>query len=244
MTKNNITDSATGFKAGLMHGLPIGMGYLSVSFSFGVMAVSSGLFWWQAVLISLLNVTSAGQVAGVNFMTTSGRIIELVLSQLVINMRYSLMGISLSQKADKSVNKLARIFLSFAITDEIFGVASSHDSFGRKYLFGLQCLPIVGWVAGTLFGSLLGSVMPQILTDSLSIGIYGMFIAIVLPVARKESKIAFISIIAIILSCVFAYVKALSFISGGLAVIISAVIAAAIGAFVMPLEKKEEKADA
>ena len=223
-----------------MHGLPIGMGYLSVSFSFGVLAISMGLSWWQAILISLTNVTSAGQVAGLGIMSASGGLIEMAVSQLVINVRYSLMSISLSQKADSSVNWLSRIFLSFGITDEIFGVAMGHgDSFSRKYFAGLMVLPIFGWTLGTALGALIGSVLPAFLIDSLSIGIYGMFIAIVLPATRKSKAVMIVSIISCCLSTIIYYVPFLrENISSGFAIIICAVIAALIGAIFMPVKKE------
>ena len=239
------SNNPRGFKAGLMHGLPIGMGYLSVSFSFGVLAVSLGLSWWQAVLVSLANVTSAGQVAGIGIMAASGSLIEMAVSQIVINVRYSLMSISLSQKADSSVNRLSRFLLSFGITDEIFGVAmGSGDSFGRRYFAGLMVLPIFSWVLGSFLGAVIGSVLPKVLVESLSIGIYGMFIAIVLPVCRKDKRVAIVSAIAVGISVLLYYVKFFSFISGGFAAIISAVVAALIGAIFLPSSEKEEKADA
>ncbi|MBO7425591.1 MAG: AzlC family ABC transporter permease [Clostridiales bacterium] len=234
-----------GFKAGLIHGLPIGMGYLPVSFSFGVLAISMGLSWWQAVLVSLTNVTSAGQVAGIGIMAAGGGLLEMVVSQMVVNVRYSLMSISLSQRADSSVNRLSRFLLSFGITDEIFGVASgSGDSFGRRYFLGLMSIPIFSWVLGTFLGAVIGSVLPQFLVDSLSIGIYGMFIAIVLPVCRKDKRIAIVSAIAVAISLLLYYVKFFSFISGGFAAIISAVVAALFGAFFLPSSKKEDAANA
>lgn len=224
-----------------MHGLPIGMGYLSVSFSFGVLAISMGLNWWQALLISVTNVTSAGQVAGLGIMTAAGGLIEMAVSQLVINVRYSLMSISLSQKADSTVTRFARVFLAFGITDEIFGVASgSGKSFSRRYFMGLMVLPLLGWFLGTFLGAVIGSVLPQILIDSLSIGIYGMFIAIVLPVARKDKRIAITAAIAVAFSVLFYYVPFFSFLSGGFASVISAVIAALIGTIFLPLDQKED----
>ncbi|MCR5617446.1 MAG: AzlC family ABC transporter permease [Clostridiales bacterium] len=234
-----------GFKAGLLHGLPIGMGYLSVSFSFGVLAISLGLNWWQAVLISITNLTSAGQVAGLGIMTSAGGLIEMAVSQLVINIRYSLMSISLSQKADSSMNLPSRMLLSFGITDEIFGVASgSGESFSRRYFTGLIVLPVIGWTLGTFLGAVIGSVLPQILIDSFSICIYGMFIAIVLPVCRKDRRIALVSALAISFSVLFYYVGFFDFLSGGFASVLSAVIAALIGAIFLPSSKKEADQDA
>ena len=160
------------FRKGLSDGLAIGLGYLSVSFSFGIMAVTSGLSWWQAVLVSLTNLTSAGQVAGVGIMAAGGSLIEMAVATFIINLRYSLMGIALSQKTDESMNTPARLFTGFFITDEIFGVASGTDHpVSRAYMTGIGILPVAGWTLGTLLGAVLGNVLPAIVTNALSIGI-------------------------------------------------------------------------
>ena len=186
------TESFNGYTMGegVRDGLPIGLGYLSVSFSFGILAVSKGLSWIQAGLISLTNITSAGQVAGLGIMTAAGGIIAMIISQIVINLRYSLMGIALSQKADRTMTPLLRMLLAYGITDEIFGVAVSKKyEFGARYFFGLTVLPVAGWVAGTVIGALLGQVFPDFLTNALAIGIYGMFVSIVLPKAKHDKVI-------------------------------------------------------
>lgn len=233
------------FKSGFNDGLAIGLGYLSVSFSFGIMAVAQGLSWWQAVMVSLFNLTSAGQVAAVGIMgnaaaySLSGGMIEMAISTLVINLRYSLMGISLSQKTDETMTTPARLVTGFAITDEIFGVASSKESVSRNYMLGLAVLPIVGWTLGTLLGAVCGNILPDIVTNSLAIGIYGMFVAIVLPVARKNKSIALVSIIAIVLSIICWYVPFLKeHISSGFAIIICAIVAALVGVFLTPVESE------
>lgn len=224
------------FREGFKDGLAIGLGYLSVSFSFGILAVSSGLSWWQAVLISLSCLTSAGQVAGVGIMSVSGGLVEMAVAQLVINLRYSLMSISLSQKADKTLNTPSRLITSFFITDEIFGVASGKDRpVGRSYMLGLAILPTLGWSLGTLLGAVCGNILPDMVTESLAIGIYGMFVAIVIPASRKEKNIALVSFISVILSTVFYFTPALhDHISSGFTIIICAVTAALIGVFSMP----------
>ncbi|MBR4555844.1 MAG: AzlC family ABC transporter permease [Clostridiales bacterium] len=215
---------------GVKDGLPIGLGYLSVSFTFGILAVSKGLSWLQASIISLTNITSAGQVAGLNIMVTAGGLIAMIISQIVINLRYSLMGIALSQKADKTMTPLLRILLAYGITDEIFGVAvSKKHEFGARYFFGLTILPIIGWVAGTTVGAILGRVFPDFLTNALAIGIYGMFVSIVLPKAKHDKVILSGSLISCILSCVLFYTPFLAeHVSGGFAIIISAVVSAII----------------
>ncbi len=229
----------TGFKGytlgeGVRDGLPIGLGYLSVSFTFGILAVSKGLSWIQAGLISLFNVTSAGQVAGLGIMTTAGGILAMIISQIVINLRYSLMGISLSQKADRSMTPLLRILLAYGITDEIFGVAVSKKyEFGARYFFGLTVLPVLGWVAGTVIGALLGQVFPPFLTNALAIGIYGMFVSIVMPKAKHDKVILTSSLLSCIVSVLLFYIPFLSaHITSGFAIIIAAVAAALTGVIV------------
>ena len=219
---------------GVKDGLPIGLGYLSVSFTFGILAVTKGLSWIQAGLISLTNITSAGQVAGLEIMVTAGGIIAMIISQLVINLRYSLMGISLSQKADSTMTPLLRVLLAFAITDEIFGVAvSKKHEFGARYFFGLTILPVIGWVAGTVVGAVLGQIFPPFLTNALAIGIYGMFVSIVLPKAKHDKVILNGSLFACIISCLFFYIPVLSaHVSQGFAIIIAAVVSALVSVFV------------
>ena len=227
------TDNGYTLGEGVRDGLPIGLGYLSVSFTFGILAVSKGLSWIQAGLISLFNVTSAGQVAGLGIMTTAGGILAMIISQIVINLRYSLMGIALSQKADKSMTPLLRAILAFAITDEIFGVAvSKKNEFGARYFFGLTLLPVAGWVAGTVIGAILGQVFPPFLTNALAIGIYGMFVSIVMPKAKHDKVILASSVLACIVSCIFFYAPVLSKnVSQGFAIIIAAVVSALAGVF-------------
>ena len=248
--KDNInTDVPAGsnggtFREGVMDGLAIGLGYLSVSFSFGIMAVASGLSWWQAVLVSATNITSAGQVAGVGIMAASGGLIEMMVSQIVINLRYSLMAISLSQKTDKSMTFLIRALLAYGLTDEIFGVSVSKDhKIGSKYFFGITVLPVIGWILGTLLGAVLGGIFPEFLTNALAVGIYGMFISIVVPKAKHDRVILICVLISCAISCLFFYVPWLkAHVTSGFAIIIAAVIAALIGVFCFPHEEKSKEA--
>ncbi len=229
------------WRRGLHDGLAIGLGYLSVSFSFGIMAVNSGLSWWQAILISLTNLTSAGQVAGVGIMSASGGLIEMAVTQFIINLRYSLMGISLSQKTDDSMTLPKRLIDSFFITDEIFGVACMSDKVTFGYLTGLAVLPVAGWTTGTALGAVLGNILPSIVTNSLAIGIYGMFAAIVLPVCRRSKIIAVSCGISVMLALIFRYVPFLNeHVSSGFAIIICAVAAALAGVFMTPPDTEQQ----
>ena len=229
------------FRKGLLDGLPIGLGYLSVSFAFGIFAVNSGLSAAEASLISMTCMTSAGQLAAVPIMTGGGSVLELIVSQLVINLRYSLMSISLSQKLGPDVGTADRFAVAFFNTDEIFAVASSQPGLvSRRYLYGLGVLPWVGWAGGTIAGALAGNILPAIVTDALGVAIYGMFIAIVVPVAKSEKSVACCVLLAVILSCLFAAVPALRLIPGGFTVILCALAASAVMALIAPVEVEVE----
>lgn len=224
------------FRKGITDGLPICFGYLSVSFAFGIFAVANGISALEALIISMTNVTSAGQLAAVPIIAGGGTLAELALSQLVINLRYSLMSVSLSQRLGPSVSFADRFWISFMNTDEIFAVASSRpDPVGKKYMAGLALTPFLGWSTGTAAGALMGDVLPELVTDALGIAIYAMFIAIVVPDAKKSAPVALCAAAAAVISCLFRFVPALSSVPGGFVVIICAVTAAAAAAALAPV---------
>ena len=228
------------FSKGLHDGIPICLGYLSVAFAFGIFASGSGLTVFETVLISMTNVTSAGQLAAVPIIASGGTLIELAVTQLVINLRYALMSISLSQKLDSKVNIIDRLIISFVNTDEVFAVASSKDSLcSKSYMYGLIITPYVGWSVGTLLGAAAGNILPHIIISALGIAIYGMFIAIIVPQAKKNRKTALCILTAIALSCDFRYIPVLNTVSQGFVIIICAVAASAVFAFIAPIDTKE-----
>ncbi len=228
------------FRKGLKDGIPICLGYFSVSFAFGIFAIENGLTVFQATIISLTNLTSAGQLAGVPIIM-GGTLPELALSQLIINSRYSLMSVSLSQKFSHKVKLKDKLLISYGNTDEIFAVAvSQKGEIGKRYMLGLMLLPIIGWTSGTLIGAVAGNILPAMVTAALGLAIYGMFVAIVVPVAKKEKATAICVAIAIALSCAFKYIPLLSKVPTGFTVIICSVIAAAILAVVAPIKTEEE----
>ena len=225
-------------KEGLKDGIPIALGYFSVSFTFGMLAVNSGMAPLHAVLISLFNLTSAGQFAGLNVILSGASLLEMALTQLVINMRYALMSLSLSQKFDSCVKTRHRLLIAYGNTDEIFAVASSkRGSVGQYYMYGLILLPVLGWVGGTLTGAIASTVMPAFVRSALGVALYGMFIAIVVPPAKKESTVVFI---ALALSSMFYYLPVLKQVSGGFMIIICTLLAAGIGAVLFPIKEGEE----
>lgn len=226
------------FQRGLRAGVPIGLGYLSVSFTFGIMAVSYGLAWWQAVLISATTITSAGQFAGIGVMQTPGQYIEMLVSQLTINIRYSFMSVSLSQKTDSSFKGIYRWLLGFMMTDEVFAVASMEKEVKRSFFAGLAAVPFLGWTLGTLIGALLGNILPDSLMSALSLAIYGMFAAIVVPEMKKAKEVGIVVVLALAGSCLFYYLPVLKEISSGIAVSVCAILAAAAGALLFPVEEQ------
>ena len=232
------------FIQGIRDGIPICLGYLSVSFAFGIFAVDCGLNIWEALLISMSCVTSAGQLAGVPIIATGGSFLELAATQLIINLRYSLMSVSLSQKLGKSVKMADRFAISFVNTDEVFAVSSGKsEAVGKKYMYGLILTPYFGWSIGTLLGAVAGNILPAIVISALGIAIYGMFVAIVIPQAKREKAVALCVTVAIALGCIFSYVPALTKVSSGFVIIICSVFASALFAFIAPLppEKNAEE---
>lgn len=231
----------SGFKKGLKDGIPIALGYLSVSFTFGLQGVNGGLGWWETVLISLCNLTSAGQFAGLDIMLSgSGFWLEMACTQLVINLRYALMSLSLSQKTDESVSGLHRWLIGFGITDEIFVVAMGNEgSVCARYLYGLISLPVVGWSLGTLLGAAAGKILPEIIISALSIAIYGMFLAIIIPPAKKNRAIMAAAVVAALLSCAFRWIPVLNRVSSGFVIIICTVVSSAVIALLFPVKEEE-----
>lgn len=230
------------FRHGLRDGVPICLGYFAVSFAFGIFATGAGLSIWEAVLLSMTNVTSAGQLAAVPIIATGGSLIELAVTQLVINLRYALMSLSLSQRLAPAVRLLDRFTVSFVNTDEVFAVSSAQpEPLGPRYLYGLILTPYLGWTSGTLVGAVAGNLLPPFVISALGIAIYGMFIAIIIPVAKESRPTALCILVAVVMSCAFYYIPALSFVSGGFAVIICAVLASALLAWLapIPVEKGE-----
>lgn len=233
------------FMEGLKDGLPICLGYLPVSFTFGMMAAENGLPVWVAILISLTNFTSAGQFAGTELILTGGLYVEIAITTFVINIRYMLMSLSLSQKIDPKMTMPQRCLLSFGNTDEIFAVAMQQKgAVYTSYLAGLMLLPYLGWAGGTLMGSVATELLPAALRSALGIAIYGMFIAIVVPPAKKVRSIAVTALIAIALSCLFRWTPGLRQLSSGWVIIICAVGASAFAAYRWPVDEDDGEQEA
>ncbi len=237
--------SNNSFRKGIRDGLPICFGYLSVSFAFGIFSVGMGLSIAETILISMFNLTSAGQLAAVPIIATGGGFLELISTQLIINLRYALMSVSLSQKMDTGVRVRDRLVISFANTDEVFAVASANaGEVGRRYMYGLIITPFLGWTLGTALGALAGNILPVSVVSALGIAIYAMFVAIVVPVVRNSLGVALCALAAIGISTLFYYLPALSEVPSGFVIIIAAVVSATVLAIFKPIEDREDTADA
>ena len=227
------------YRNGVSRGLPVGMGYFSVSFGFGAMAVSQGLSTMDATLISLTNLTSAGQFAGLTVIVAMATLWEMVLTQLIINSRYALMSLALSQRMGQRIGVLPRLIIAFFNTDEIFALAMARkEPLTVPFMLGLGTLPIVGWTTGTLCGALAGSVLPASIQAALGVMLYGMFVAIVVPPAKQNKPVLICVVLAMVFSTLFTIVPLLQQTSAGIAIVICTVAAAAICAWLFPISEE------
>ena len=230
------------FLAGMKAGMPVCVGYFSVSFGFGAMAIAQGLSVWNAILISATNLTSAGQFAGLTVIATGAAIIEMILTQLVINSRYALMSLALGQKFGPSVGTGRRLACAFFNTDEVFALGMAREGkLTASFFVGAGTVAASGWTCGTAVGALAGSLLPLSVRAALGVLLYGMFIAIVVPQAREEKPILLSVVLALVLSCLFAWVPGLKEVSAGLAIVICTVAAAAICALVCPIDQEVQE---
>ena len=226
------------FRKGIAGGIPIALGYFAVSFTFGIAAVKAGIGPLTAALISLTNVTSAGQFAGLTIIIASGSLWEMALSQLIINLRYSLMSLSISQKLAPTLPLWHRFLMAFGMTDEIFGISAvQKDPLAPSFMYGAMAVAIPGWVLGTLVGGLAGTLLPAFLLSALGVAIYGMFLAIIIPPAKKDPAVFLVLILAMSLSCLFKFLPLLNQVSSGFVIIIVTVAVAGLMAWLKPIEE-------
>lgn len=234
--------SSLTFRDGLKSGLPIAVAYFSVSFGFGIQAAQASLSPLTAALISLTNVTSAGQLAGLTIIAAGGSLVELMLAEFIINIRYALMSVSLTQKLDDSFSTLPRLLCSFSMTDELYAMAASNRGcIGKWYFYGLMTLPVPAWVLGTWLGAAAGTVLPRALNAAMGCALYAMFLAIILPPSTKSRAVALCVGVSAILSCGLAWLPCFSFITPGFSVVLCALLAAVPTAYFFPLKDEDEE---
>ncbi|MBR4767487.1 MAG: AzlC family ABC transporter permease [Lachnospiraceae bacterium] len=221
-------------------GLPIGLGYFAVSLAVGIMARRAGVHWWQGALMSALTNASAGEYAGLQVMLEDSGIIMMILMTVVASARYFLMSSALSQHLDPKLSTMHRLLIAFDLTDETFGVEIAEQGYVQPvFCYGLFILPILGWSSGTAVGILMGELLPESIVNALSVALYGMFIAIIIPPAKKNKAVAIGVIASFALSFLASRLPGISDLSSGVRTIILTVIITAAISFLFP--RKEEK---
>lgn len=235
-------ENAICFKKGMQHGIPISLGYLAVSFALGIAAKNAGMTAFQATLTSMLVNASAGQFAGFNLVAAQASYLEMALMILVTNARYLLMSCALSQKLSPDTKFYHRLLIGFDVTDEIFGVSMAYPGkLNPFYTYGVIVVALPGWALGTCFGVLCGNVLPANVVSALSVGLYGMFLAIIIPPARKNKIIACLIVISMLASFLFAKLPVLSSISSGMRIIILTVVISGIAAVLFPVSEEDKE---
>ncbi len=225
------------FIKGLKDGIPICLGYFAVSFAFGIQAADINLSPFQAGLLSLMNVTSAGQFAGLTVIATAGSYIEMAVLQAIVNLRYLLMSAALSQKLKPETSTLHRMCIAYGVTDEIFGISVLREgTLSPFYSYGATVVSVFGWVSGTVTGASAGAVLPQRLISALGIALYGMFLAIIIPPARERRPVMITVVAGMVLATVFTYAPLLGSLSSGMRIIIVTVVVAGLAAHIWPVE--------
>lgn len=198
----------------------------------------TGTEHFQSVLISALNLTSAGQFAGLTVLTTGAAIMELILTQLVINSRYALMSMALGQRLGPEATVPRRMAAAFFNTDEVFALGMTRQGkLTVSYFTGAGTVAAIGWISGTALGAVAGSLLPVAVRTAMSTLLYGMFVAIVIPQARQEKPLAICILMALVFRCLFVWLPLLKTVSAGLAIVLCTVAAAAVCALLFPVEE-------
>ncbi len=227
------------FKNGVKNGIPIFIGYLAVSFSFGIAAKNIGLSVFQGAFMSASNLTSAGQFASLGLIAAASSYFEMAVTQFVINLRYCLMSCALSQKLSESTAFFHRFIMAAGISDEIFGISySAEGHLNPFYTYGLMTAAVPGWVLGTILGIASGNILPDRIMSSLSIALYSMFIAVIIPPTRKNKILKGIVILSMLLSFIFYYIPVLNNLSQGFKIIILTAVIAGGAAVLFPIKEE------
>lgn len=233
-------DHKIDFYLGFKKGMPIALGYIPVSFTFGLMAVTGGIPIWLTIFISLSNLTSAGQFAGVGLIITGASYFEIGVTTFVINIRYMLMSLALSQKIDQSIGTLHRCIMGFGITDETFTIAAMEEKeLSFPFVIGLILGPFLGWGMGTALGALSCSVLSKDIQNAMGIALYAMFIALIIPESKKSKVALCVVTISVVASSIFTWLPVFNQLSSGWRIIIVTIIASTIGALFFPKEGED-----
>lgn len=219
-------------------GIPIAMGYFAVAIALGIAAMRAGVGIFAAAISSLLTNASAGEYIAFTLIAAGASYIELLTMEAVANARYLLMSASLSQKLQSGTSTLKRLLLGFTVTDEIFGVSMMQEGYLNPYFtYGTFVVATTGWTGGTLLGALMGDILPASIVTALGVGLYGMFISVFVPVAKRNKVVAFLVLISFALSAAFEYLPYISALSSGLRIIILTVLISLGAAIFFPVKE-------
>ena len=231
------------FRRGIRHGVPIALGYFAVAFTLGIAARSAGLSAYQAALNSFLIHASAGEYAGITLIAACAGYFEVAVMEAVANARYLLMSCALSQKLSAEIPMWQRVLLGFGITDEVFGISVAADPLNPMYSFGAMAVAIPAWSLGSACGVMLGNVLPERVVSALGVGVYGMFIAIIIPPAKRNRVVAGLILVSFALSFLLDRLSLFDFLSSGVRTILLTVTISLVAAILFPLGSKKEDCD-
>lgn len=243
----NFSDNKIGrgraFADGMRSGIPIGLGYFAVSFSLGITAFSAGLSVLQSFFASLLCNASAGEYAGFTIIAAGGTYIELAVMTVIANARYTLMSCAMSQRLAPNTPLIHRALISFDLTDELFAVAISRPGYVNPfYYYGAAVVAAPCWAIGTALGAAAGNLLPDNLVSAFSVALYGMFLAVIIPPAKKDKLIAILIAVCFALSYAVNKLEFFSFIPSGVATIALTILISSVAAILFPVKTdKEEK---
>ena len=229
------------FLKGMKAGIPIAMGYFAVAIALGIAAVRAGVGAFAAAFASLLNNASAGEYIAFTLIAAGASYMELITMEAVANARYLLMSAALSQKLKVGTSTLKRLLLGFTVTDEIFGVSMMQEGYLNPYFtYGAFVVATTGWTGGTMLGALMGDILPASVVTALSVGLYGMFISVFVPEAKKNRIVALLVLVSFVLSAAFEYLPYISTLSSGLRVIILTVVISLGAALLFPIKEESD----
>ena len=241
------------FTRGLKDGLPIALGYMPVAFAYAIRAIGQGFPAWFPILISATNFTGTGQVAGTDLIAAGANIGLLLATMLIINIRYSLMSVSIAQKLEPDFPLWKRAIVSFGVTDENYAVAVRQPhKLTFSYRMGLMSCSYVGWLGGTALGAALSALLENLLSgetgaqfyamimDAFSISLYAMFVAIIIPPARDDRRVLLLLAATVALSCVFYFVPALKALPSGVNIIVCSVLCTVVISLLFPRKDEED----
>ena len=233
------------FLEGLKDGLPIGLGYFAVAFALGIAVRNAGMTAFQGFLMSWLGMASAGEYAAVTVIAAGSSYLEMAIVTLVTNARYLLMSFALSQRLDPKTGMAHRFLIGYCVTDELFGIAVNRPKpLNPMYSYGSYVLPIPCWATGTALGVIMGNILPMRVVSALSVALFGMFIAVIVPPARKSRAVLILIIISFAASYLAGILPWISTLSSGTRIIILTVVLSAIAALVFPVKDEEGEEDA